>query len=218
MALIDLSKREIHCKIVYYGPGRCGKTTNLLYIYNAMQNNVRGKLLTIETKGDRTLFFDLLPINLGKVQGFNIRIQLYTVPGQTIYEATRRLVLKGVDGLVFVADSLRVRRAKNIESMEDLKKNLRTYNLDIKELPVVLQYNKRDLVKSPIPTLSVEELDQDLNQELRTVAFEACATQGIGVFETLKEISKRTIKYITAKNLLGASKLSMTSPNHMARP
>ncbi len=218
MALIDLSKREIHCKIVYYGPGRCGKTTNLLYIYNAMQNNVRGKLLTIETKGDRTLFFDLLPINLGKVQGFNIRIQLYTVPGQTIYEATRRLVLKGVDGLVFVADSLRVRRAKNIESMEDLKKNLRTYNLDIKELPVVLQYNKRDLVKSPIPTLSVEELDQDLNQELRTVAFEACATQGIGVFETLKEISKRTIKYVTAKNLLGASKLSMTSPNHMARP
>ncbi len=218
MALIDLSKREIHCKIVYYGPGRCGKTTNLLYIYNAMQNNVRGKLLTIETKGDRTLFFDLLPINLGKVQGFNIRIQLYTVPGQTIYEATRRLVLKGVDGLVFVADSLRVRRAKNIESMEDLKKNLRTYNLDIKELPVVLQYNKRDLVKSPIPTLSVEELDQDLNQELKTVAFEACATQGIGVFETLKEISKRTIKYVTAKNLLGASKLSMTSPNHMARP
>jgi len=217
MALIDLSKREIHCKIVYYGPGRCGKTTNLLYIYNAMQSNVRGKLLTIETKGDRTLFFDLLPINLGKVQGFNIRIQLYTVPGQTIYEATRRLVLKGVDGLVFVADSLRVRRAKNIESMEDLKKNLRTYNLNIKELPVVLQYNKRDLVKSPIPTLSVEELDQDLNQELKTTAFEACATQGIGVFETLKEISKRTIKYVTAKNLLGASKISM-KPSHMARP
>jgi len=217
MALIDLSKREIHCKIVYYGPGRCGKTTNLLYIYNAMQSNVRGKLLTIETKGDRTLFFDLLPINLGKVQGFNIRIQLYTVPGQTIYEATRRLVLKGVDGLVFVADSLRVRRAKNIESMEDLKKNLRTYNLDIKELPVVLQYNKRDLVKSPIPTLSVEELNQDLNQELKTTAFEACATQGIGVFETLKEISKRTIKYVTAKNLLGASKISM-KPSHMARP
>jgi len=217
MALIDLSKREIHCKIVYYGPGRCGKTTNLLYIYNAMQSNVRGKLLTIETKGDRTLFFDLLPINLGKVQGFNIRIQLYTVPGQTIYEATRRLVLKGVDGLVFVADSLRVRRAKNIESMEDLKKNLRTYNLDIKELPVVLQYNKRDLVKSPIPTLSVEELNQDLNQELKTTAFEACATQGIGVFETLKEISKRTIKYVTAKNLLGASKISI-KPSHMARP
>ncbi len=217
MALIDLSKREIHCKIVYYGPGRCGKTTNLLYIYNAMQSNVRGKLLTIETKGDRTLFFDLLPIHLGKVQGFNIRIQLYTVPGQTIYEATRRLVLKGVDGLVFVADSLRVRRAKNIESMEDLKKNLRTYNLDIKDLPIVLQYNKRDLVKSPIPTLSVEELNQDLNQELKTVAFEACATQGIGVFETLKEISKRTIKYVTAKNLLGASRISMKS-NHMARP
>ncbi len=201
MALIDLSKREIHCKIVYYGPGRCGKTTNLLYIYNAMQNNSRGKLLTIETKGDRTLFFDLLPINLGKVQGFDIRIQLYTVPGQTIYEATRRLVLKGVDGLVFVADSLRVRRSKNIESMDDLRKNLRGYNIDLYEIPIILQYNKRDLVKSPIPTLSTQELNQDLNNDLKTVAFEASATKGIGVFETLKEISKRTIRYVTSRNL-----------------
>ncbi len=203
MALIDLSRREIHCKIVYYGPGRCGKTTNLIYIYNAMGDKTRGKMLTIETKGDRTLFFDLLPLNLGKVKGFDIRIQLYTVPGQTIYEATRKLVLKGVDGIVFVADSLKVRQTKNKESLEDLKKNLQAYALDIMEIPVILQYNKRDLVNSPIPTLTIDELQQDLNQELQTTYFEAAAVKGIGVFETLKEISKRTVRYVAQKHLLG---------------
>ncbi len=203
MALIDLSRREIHCKIVYYGPGRCGKTTNLIYIYNAMGDKTRGKMLTIETKGDRTLFFDLLPLNLGKVKGFDIRIQLYTVPGQTIYEATRKLVLKGVDGIVFVADSLKVRQTKNKESLEDLKKNLQAYSLDIMEIPVILQYNKRDLVNSPIPTLTIDELQQDLNQELQTTYFEAAAVKGIGVFETLKEISKRTVRYVAQKHLLG---------------
>ena len=203
MALIDLSRREIHCKIVYYGPGRCGKTTNLIYIYNAMGDKTRGKMLTIETKGDRTLFFDLLPLNLGKVKGFDIRIQLYTVPGQTIYEATRKLVLKGVDGIVFVADSLKVRQTKNKESLEDLRKNLQAYSIDIMETPVVLQYNKRDLVNSPIPTLTIEELQQDLNQELKTIYFEAAAVKGIGVFETLKEISKRTVRYVAQKHLLG---------------
>jgi len=202
MALIDLSRKEVHCKIVYYGPGRGGKTTNLLYIYNAMNSNVRGKMLTIETKGDRTLFFDLLPLNLGKVNGFDVRIQLYTVPGQTIYEATRKLVLKGVDGVVFVADSLRVRREKNIESFNDLKKNLVDYGLNIEEIPLVLQYNKRDLAKSAIPTLTVEELESDLNSELKAKAFEATATKGIGVFETLKEISKDTIRYVVKKHLL----------------
>ncbi len=202
MALIDLSKREVHCKIVYYGPGRCGKTTNLLYIYNSMNSNAKGKMLTIETKGDRTLFFDLLPLNLGKIKDFDIRIQLYTVPGQAIYEATRKLVLKGVDGLVFVADSLRVRRQKNIESLKDLKKNLVDYNLDIETLPVVLQYNKRDLAGSPIPTLSLEELEEDLNSDLGVKAFQAAATKGVGVFETLKDISKKTVRYVATKHLV----------------
>jgi len=202
MALIDLSKKEVHCKIVYYGPGRCGKTTNLLYIYNSMNSNAKGKLLTIETKGDRTLFFDLLPLNLGKISGFDIRIQLYTVPGQSIYEATRKLVLKGVDGLVFVADSLKVRRKKNLESLQDLINNLKSYNLDLYSIPLVFQYNKRDLVDSPIPTLTVDELEQDLNSQLKVPAYEAAATKGIGVFETLKDISKKTVRYVATKHLL----------------
>ncbi len=202
MALIDLSKKEVHCKIVYYGPGRCGKTTNLLYIYNAMSERAKGKMLTIETKGDRTLFFDLLPLNLGKVSGFDIRIQLYTVPGQAIYEATRKLVLKGVDGLVFVADSLRVRQAKNIESLQDLQKNLMENNINFSEVPLILQYNKRDLVNTPIPTLEVEELESDLNSHLNTMAFEAAATKGLGVFETLKAISKLTVRHVARKHLM----------------
>ena len=206
MALIDLSKREVHCKIVYYGPGRGGKTTNLLYIYNSMNSNAKGKLLTIETKGDRTLFFDLLPLNLGTINGFDIRIQLYTVPGQSIYEATRKLVLKGVDGLVFVADSLRVRRKKNLESLQDLIANLQEYNLDIHSMPLVLQYNKRDLANSPIPTLSIEELEEDLNSRLGVKAFEAAATKGLGVFETLKDISKKTIRHVATKHLLRPEK------------
>ena len=206
MALINLSKREIHCKIVYYGPGRCGKTTNLLYIYNAMNNQARGKMLTIETKGERTLFFDLLPLNLGKINGFDIRIQLYTVPGQVIYKATRKLVLKGVDGLVFVADRLKVRHGKNMESLQDLHRNLLEYNLTTEEIPIILHFNKCDLVPTPIPTLTKEELEIDLNSELNTKVFEAAATKGIGVFETLKEISKRTIQYVATKHL--STKLS----------
>jgi GTPase SAR1 family protein len=202
MALINLSKKEIHCKIVYYGPGRCGKTTNLLYIYNAMNNQARSKMLTIETKGERTLFFDLLPLNLGKINGFDIRIQLYTVPGQIIYKATRKLVLKGVDGLVFVADYLKVRHGKNIGSLQDLHRNLLEYNLTTEEIPIILQFNKCDLVPTPIPTLTKEELEIDLNSELNTKVFEAAAIKGIGVFETLKEISKRTIHYVVTKHLL----------------
>lgn len=201
MALIDLTRKEIHCKIVYYGPGRCGKTTNLIYIYNALDHKIKGKMLTIETKGDRTLFFDLLPLTLGKVNGFDIRIQLYTVPGQAIYEATRKLVLKGVDGVVFVADSLKIRQHKNKESLDDLKTNLELYSRDIMEIPFVLQYNKRDLVNTPIPTLTIDELEADLNKEIKTVYFEATAVKGIGVFETLKEISKRTIRYVITKHL-----------------
>lgn len=202
MALIDLSKKEVHCKIVYYGPGRCGKTTNLIYIYNAMSDATKGKMLTIETKGDRTLFFDLLPLNLGKIGGFDIRIQLYTVPGQTIYASTRKLVLKGVDGVVFVADSLKVRKAKNIESLQDLSNNLKEHGKSIDEIPMVIQYNKRDLVSSPIPTLSIEELKKDLNPNNKWRDFEASAVKGIGVFETLREISKLTVKYVAQKHLL----------------
>lgn len=202
MALIDLSKKEVHCKVVYYGPGRCGKTTNLLYIHQAMEEKDRGKMLTIDTKGDRTLFFDLLPLNLGKISGFDIRIQLYTVPGQVMYEATRRLVLKGVDGLVYVADPLMVRRERNIEGLEDLRRNLEKHNLKLEEMPLVLQYNKRDLCETPIPTLSIEQLQQDLNSQLKTVYFEAVATTGVGVFETLTEITKRTVRYVAEKHLL----------------
>jgi len=202
MALIDLGKKEIHCKIVYYGAGRCGKTTNLLYIHHAMSEKDRGKMLTIDTKGDRTLFFDLLPLNLGSVSGFDIRIQLYTVPGQIMYEATRKLVLKGVDGLVFVADPLRVRRDRNIESMAGLRQNLEEHGLSLSEVPMVLQYNKRDLVGTNVPTLSVEELESDLNPEGRWTAIEAVATTGEGVFETLREISKLTVRGVALKHRL----------------
>ncbi len=202
MALINLSKKEIHCKIVYYGPGRCGKTTNLLYIYNAMNHQARSKMLTIETKGDRTLFFDLLPLNLGKINGFDVRIQLYTVPGQAIYEATRRLVLKGVDGLVFVADYLKVRHENNMESFQDLRRNLLEHNLTLEKIPIIFQFNKCDLVHTSIPTLTREELEAVLNKELNTDVFEAAAIKGLGVFETLKEISKRTIRYVAKKHLL----------------
>jgi signal recognition particle receptor subunit beta len=202
MALIDLSKKEVHCKVVYYGPGRCGKTTNLIYIYNAMSDAAKGKMLTIETKGDRTLFFDLLPLNLGKIGGFDIRIQLYTVPGQTIYASTRKLVLKGVDGVVFVADSLKVRKAKNIESLQDLANNLKEHGKSMDEIPMVIQYNKRDLVSSPIPTLSIEEMNKDLNPQYIWPDFEASAVKGAGVFETLREISKLTVKYVAKKHLL----------------
>lgn len=202
MALIDLSKKEVHCKVVYYGPGRCGKTTNLLYIHKAMDEKDRGKMLTIDTKGDRTLFFDLLPLNLGKISGFDIRIQLYTVPGQVMYEATRRLVLKGVDGLVYVADPLMVRRERNIEGLEDLRRNLEKHNVKLENMPLVLQYNKRDLCDTPIPTLSIEQLEQDLNSQLKTVYYEAVATTGIGVFETLTEITKRTVRHVAEKHLL----------------
>lgn len=202
MALINLSKREIYCKIVYYGPGRCGKTTNLLYIYNAISNQARGKMLTIDTKGEKTLFFDLLPLYLGKINGFNIRIQLYTVPGQTIYEATRKLVLKGVDGLVFVADYLKIRHEKNMESLQSMQRNLLEYNLNLEEIPIILQFNKCDLLPTPIPTLTKEELETELNRELKTKIFETAAIKGIGVFETLKEISKRTIHHVAKKHLL----------------
>ena len=156
---------------------------------------------TIDTKGDRTLFFDFLPLALGKIQGLSIKIQLYTVPGQVMYNATRKLVLKGVDGIVFVADSLKVQKEKNIESLENLKHNLAEDNINIKEIPLVLQYNKRDLGGSNIPILSEEELQEDLNKVLQVPYFTGSALKGDGVFETLREVSKLTVKYVSRKLL-----------------
>jgi signal recognition particle receptor subunit beta len=201
VSFIDLSKNEVQCKIVYYGPGRGGKTTNLLYIHQAMADAVRGKMVTIDTKGDRTLFFDFLPLALGKIHNLSIKIQLYTVPGQVMYNATRKLVLKGVDGIVFVADSLKVQKEKNIDSLENLKQNLAEDNIDNNEMPLVLQYNKRDLSGSNIPILSCEEMQEDLNREQKIPWFEGSALKGDGVFETLREISKQTVKNVSRKLL-----------------
>jgi len=196
VAFIDLSKNEIQAKIVYYGPGRGGKTTNLLYIHESMSKQVCGKMVTIDTKGDRTLFFDFLPLSIGRVLNMTIRIQLYTVPGQVMYNTTRKLVLRGVDGVVFVGDSLKVQKQKNVESLENLAQNLKAEGLDIEQVPLVLQYNKRDLIKSNIPLLDVEELQSDLNMTLKVPWFEASAVSGEGVYETLREVSKRTIKSV----------------------
>jgi signal recognition particle receptor subunit beta len=199
VAFIDLSKNEIQAKIVYYGPGRGGKTTNLLYVHESMSKQVCGKMVTIDTKGDRTLFFDFLPLNIGKVMHMTIRIQLYTVPGQVMYNATRKLVLRGVDGIVFVADSLKVQKNKNIESLQNLVENLSDEGLSVGQVPLVLQYNKRDLMESNIPLLPVAELESDLNEGLNVPFFEASAANGDGVYETLREISKRTVKSVIRK-------------------
>jgi len=199
VSFLDLSKKEVHVKIVYYGPGRGGKTTNLIYIHEAMTEAVRGQMVSIDTKQDRTLFFDFLPLSLGKVFGFDIRIQLFTVPGQVIYNATRKLVLKGVDGVAFIADSQRTQREKNIESLENLRENLTEMGVDLRSIPFVLQYNKRDLEQSGIPLLTREEMDEDMNQLYQVPSFMGSALTGEGVFETLREISKSTVKAVTRK-------------------
>lgn len=202
MAFINFSSGEIQCKIVYYGPGLGGKTTNLRFVYDSTGQNVRGQLVSIDTKGDRTLFFDFLSLNLGNIRDFKIRIQLYTVPGQVHYDATRKLVLRGVDGIVFVADSMRVQREKNIESLENLVSNLKEKALEITNIPLVMQYNKRDLEGSNIPVLSIAEMERDLNSQLNTSFFPASALKGPGVFETLREISKLVVKDVSKKVLL----------------
>ncbi len=203
MSFINFAGREIQCKIVYYGPGRCGKTTNLKYIYSKIRTNVRGKMISIDTKGDKTLFFDFLPLDLGKVGGFSIRIQLYTVPGQVHYNATRKLVLKGVDGVVFVADSLKVRREKNIESLQNLIDNLKEESIDIRDIPLVMQYNKRDLQGGTVPILPLETLERDLNSQLKVPSFPGSAIEGYGVFETLRAISKLVAKDVSRRVLSG---------------
>lgn len=194
MANVNLKSREIEAKIVYYGPGRCGKTTNLEYIYKAYKKQIAGDMVSITTEGDRTLFFDFLPIGLGKIRGFDVRVHLYTVPGQVQYASTRKLVLKEVDGLVFVADSMKVRREKNAESLKDLAGNLKEYGLNIFKVPLVLQYNKRDLEKEGIPILPIDVLEKDLNRQLKVPSYPASAFAGDGVGATLKECLKLTLK------------------------
>lgn len=199
MAFIDLKRKEIRAKLVFYGPGRGGKTTNVLHIHKTMSRDVCGKMVTVDTRGDRTLFFDFLPLTIGKIMNLTIRIQIYTVPGQVLYNDTRKLVLRGVDGIVFVADSLRVQKDPNIESLKNLEENLRDEKLSIHEIPLVLQYNKRDLAESNVPILSIAEMQNDLNRELGVPAFKASALRGEGVYETLREISKRMIRSVTLK-------------------
>lgn len=193
MAFINLKKKEVQVKIVYYGPGRGGKTTNLEYIFKKLSRRIKTEMVAIKTHGDRTLFFDFFPFEMGKIKGYDIKIQLYTVPGQVKYNATRKLVLRGVDGVVFVGDSAVVRKEKTLLSLENLKENLATYNKDIFELPLVLQYNKRDLAEQGIPILPVETLDQELNSELKAPIFEASAVTGTGVIETFKKVTAMTI-------------------------
>lgn len=194
MAIFNLKKRTIECKIVYYGPGRCGKTTNLEYIFKSYKKQVKGEMVSINTEGDRTLFFDFLPIGLGQIRGCDVRVQLYTVPGQVKYSSTRKLVLRGVDGIVFVADSLEVRREKNMMSLKDLQANLKEYGKSIFKVPLVLQYNKRDLSEQGIPLMPIELMERDLNRQLKVPSFQASAVSGNGVGVTLKECMKETLK------------------------
>lgn len=192
MSLINYSSREINCKIVYYGPGLCGKTTNIQYVYNKVDPGTKGKLITLATEMDRTLFFDFLPLELGTVKGFKTRFHLYTVPGQVYYDASRKLILRGVDGIVFVADSQKSRFDANIESLYNLHENLEEYKLKIEDIPFVIQYNKRDMPD----VISLEDLEQELNPE-GYPSFEAVATTGEGVFDTLKAVAKGVLNKLS---------------------
>lgn len=185
MALVNYAQREINCKIVYYGTGLGGKTTNLKYIHSQLAPTTRGELISLATETERTLFFDFLPLDLGEVQGFKTRFSLYTVPGQVEYNASRKLILNGVDGIIFVADSDVTRSKDNVDSLQNMIENLSEYNLTLDNIPWVLQYNKRDLATA----MPVERLEKELN--IRAVpSFEAISSEGLGVFATLKAISK----------------------------
>ena len=204
MAIVNLKKRQIECKVVYYGPGRCGKTTNLEYIHKAFKKQVKGDMVSINTDGDRTLFFDFLPLELGKLKGCDVRVQLYTVPGQVRYASTRKLVLRGADGIIFVADSLEVRREKNMLALKDLQQNLKEYNLSIFKVPLVMQYNKRDLTDANITLMPLEKMQQDLNRQLKAPAIPGSALTGDGVGQTLNACMKLLLKSIkTELNLDG---------------
>lgn len=203
MAILNLKKRQIECKIVYYGPGRCGKTTNMEHIYKSYKKQVTGEMVSIDTEGDRTLFFDFLPMDLGEIKGFDVRVQVYTVPGQVQYRSTRKLVLKGVDGVIFVADSLAVRREKNMLSLKDLQHNLKEYGLNIFKIPLVMQHNKRDLAGEGLPIMALEQMERDLNRQLKMPSFPASAITGQGVGATLKECLKLTLISLKKEMKLG---------------
>ncbi|MCJ7630486.1 MAG: ADP-ribosylation factor-like protein [Longimicrobiales bacterium] len=192
MSMINYASREINCKVVYYGSGLGGKTTNLEYVYSRVNPEIKGRMISLATETDRTLFFDFLPIDLGEIRGFRTRFHLYTVPGQVYYNASRRLILKGVDGLIFVADSQRSRLEANIEAMHNLYENMESYGYDVETIPFVIQYNKRDLPD----TMSVEELRAVLNP-MGVQDFEAVAIEGEGVFQTLGAVSKMVVKSLS---------------------
>lgn len=194
MSLVNYATREITCKIVYYGPGRSGKTSNLHYIYGQVPGDRKGQMVSLATQTDRTLFFDFLPIDLGTISGFTTRFQLYTVPGQVYYATTRKLVLQGADGVVFVADSQSRQLAENVESLQDLHANLAEHGVDARAVPLVIQYNKQDLPRDMI--MSVAALDDQLN--FRAVpSFPADALHGPGVFETLRAISELVLRRLS---------------------
>lgn len=188
MTFINYASREINCKIVYYGPGLGGKTTNLQYVYDKTAPNAKGKMISLATETDRTLFFDFLPLELGTVRGFKTRFHLYTVPGQVFYDASRKLILKGVDGIIFVADSQIERMDANIESVNNLEQNLKLQGYDLMKIPLALQLNKRDLSN----IVSVEEMKRELMRKGEPV-IEAVASSGIGVFDTLKAVAKQVL-------------------------
>ena len=194
MVLFNYATKEITAKIVYYGPGLCGKTTNLQFIYDSLPSTNRSKMLSLATKTDRTLFFDFLPLELGKIRGMRTKLQLYTVPGQVYYNSTRQLVLKGADAIVFVADSQDSALDANLESLQNLEDNLKRQGVRIREIPLVIQYNKRDLPNA----LPVAEIDRDLNK-LRAPTFESVATTGIGVEDTLKGVTQLVLSHLVKK-------------------
>ena len=199
MSFINLREKIVQVKIAYYGPGRGGKTTNLEYINRKVSRQIQSEMISLKTHGDRTLFFDFLPFNMGQIKGYDLKIQLYTVPGQVKYNATRKLVLKGVDGIVFVADAQEQMREKNIRSLNQLHENLQDYKESIFRLPLVLQYNKVDLRNQGIPVLPTSVLDKDLNSKLKVPTFEASALTGYNVPETLKKIISSTVISIQKK-------------------
>lgn len=192
MSMINYASREINCKVVYYGSGLGGKTTNLEYVYSRVNPDTKGKMISLATETERTLFFDFLPIDLGEIRGFRTRFHLYTVPGQVYYNASRRLILKGVDGLIFVADSQRSRLEANIEAMHNLYENMESYGYDVETIPFVVQYNKRDLPD----IMPVEELRNVLNP-MGVPDYEAVAVEGEGVFQTLSAVSKLVVKSLS---------------------